>query len=66
LNACSHTGLVNTARSIFSTISNKTEKVYSTMVDCLGRTFHFDEAEQLIKEFESHHALSASMLSKLT
>jgi len=36
------------------------------MVDCLGRTFHFDEAEQLIKEFESHHALSASMLSKLT
>lgn len=64
LNACSHAGLVNTARSIFATISNKTEKIYSTMVDCLGRRFQFEEAEQLIAEFESHHAPSPTMLSK--
>jgi hypothetical protein len=33
LNACSHSGLVNEARSIFINIQNKTEKIYTTMVD---------------------------------
>ena len=32
LNACSHAGLVDEARSIFSKINNKTEKIYTTMV----------------------------------
>ena len=32
LNACSHSGLVNEARTIFSNIINKTEKIYTTMV----------------------------------
>jgi pentatricopeptide repeat protein len=32
LNACSHGGLVDEARSIFSKINNKTEKIYTTMV----------------------------------
>ncbi len=32
LNACSHGGLVDEARSIFSKINNKTEKIYVTMV----------------------------------
>jgi pentatricopeptide repeat protein len=32
LNACSHSGLVEEARSIFTNIQIKTEKIYSTMV----------------------------------
>jgi pentatricopeptide repeat protein len=32
LNACSHSGLVNQARSIFNHIQIKTEKIYCTMV----------------------------------
>lgn len=37
LNACSHSGLINEARSIFRNIQIKTEKIYGTMVyekDC--------------------------------
>jgi pentatricopeptide repeat protein len=33
LHACSHSGLVDQARSIFSNINNKTEKIYTTMVN---------------------------------
>jgi pentatricopeptide repeat protein len=32
LNACSHAGLVHQARSVFSNINDKTEKIYTTMV----------------------------------
>ena len=32
LNACSHSGLVNEARAIFENISNKTERIYTTIV----------------------------------
>ena len=32
LNACSHSGLVDQARSIFSKIPMKTDKIYTTMV----------------------------------
>ena len=32
LNACSHSGLSNQARSIFTKINNKTEQIYTTMV----------------------------------
>lgn len=35
LNACSHCGLVNEARSIFHSIKTKTEQIYSTMVRLL-------------------------------
>jgi len=37
LNACSHSGLIDEARSIFRNIQTKTEKIYGTMVyekDC--------------------------------
>ena len=37
LNACSHSGLIDEARSIFRNIEIKTEKIYCTMVyekDC--------------------------------
>ena len=32
LNACSHAGLVQQARSIFSAIENKSDRIYTTMV----------------------------------
>jgi pentatricopeptide repeat protein len=37
LNACSHSGLIDEARSIFRNIQTQTEKIYGTMVyekDC--------------------------------
>ena len=43
LNACSHSGFVNEARSIFNNIPVKTEKIYVTMVnniDCFDK-YHF-------------------------
>jgi hypothetical protein len=35
LNACSHSGLIQEARSIFQNIPIKTERIYTTMVQCL-------------------------------
>ncbi len=32
INACSHSGLVDQARSIFQNIQNKTERIYTSMV----------------------------------
>ncbi|CAF2852964.1 unnamed protein product [Rotaria sp. Silwood2] len=55
LNACSHSGLVDDARIVFNNIQNKTEKIYTTMIDCLSRGAFFQEAEQLIDEFERNH-----------
>ncbi|CAF1455475.1 unnamed protein product [Rotaria sordida] len=56
LNACSHSGLVDEARSIFDKIQVKSEKIYSTMIDCLSRAAFFEEAQKLIDEFECHHS----------
>ncbi|CAF1365864.1 unnamed protein product [Adineta steineri] len=55
LNACSHSGLVDQAYSIFNNIQVKTEKIITTMVDCFSRMFMFDEAQQLIHNFELSH-----------
>lgn len=33
INACSHAGLVDEARLIFSNVQNKTDKIYATMVN---------------------------------
>ena len=33
LNACSHSGLIDKARSIFNKIEIKTDKIYTTMVN---------------------------------
>ena len=38
LNACSHSGLVDEARSIFNGIANRTEKIYTTMVGVQRRS----------------------------
>ncbi|CAF4979779.1 unnamed protein product, partial [Rotaria sp. Silwood1] len=46
LNACSHSRLFNQARIIFNDIHIKTEKIITTMVDCLSRLCLFDEAER--------------------
>ncbi|CAF1163262.1 unnamed protein product [Adineta steineri] len=61
LNACSHSGLVQEARSIFESIEMKTEKVYGVMIDCLSRASLFDEAEKVIDEYEYDHSPSSSM-----
>ncbi|CAF1478225.1 unnamed protein product [Adineta steineri] len=65
LNACSHAGLVDHARSIFNNINNKTDKIYTTMVDCLSRSSLFEEALKLIDHYESDHSPSPTMLMSL-
>ncbi|CAF1282389.1 unnamed protein product [Adineta ricciae] len=65
LNACSHSGLVNEAQAIFSTIKTKTEHIYATMVDCFSRLSLFDEAQELVDVYESCHSPSSSMLMAL-
>ncbi|CAF0958073.1 unnamed protein product [Adineta steineri] len=61
LNACSHSGLVQQARSLFNNIQMKTEKIYTVMIDCLSRAFRFEEAQQLIDQFECDHLPGWSM-----
>ncbi|CAF5146837.1 unnamed protein product, partial [Rotaria sp. Silwood1] len=64
LNACSHSGLLHQARSIFNEISLKTEKIVTVMTDCLSRLFLFDEAEKLIDEYEKTNPPNFVMYSK--
>ncbi|CAF1267794.1 unnamed protein product, partial [Didymodactylos carnosus] len=52
LNACSHSGLVGQAKSIFQSIENKDEKVYTAMIDTYARVYLFDKAQLLIDEYE--------------
>ncbi|CAF0987888.1 unnamed protein product [Didymodactylos carnosus] len=52
LNACSHSGLVGQAESIFQSIEYKDEKVYTAMIDTLARVYRFDKAQLLIDEYE--------------
>ncbi|CAF1625194.1 unnamed protein product [Rotaria magnacalcarata] len=63
LNACSHSGLVDVARSIFNDIQTKTEIIYTTMIDCLSRAAAFEEAQKLIEQFERDHAPAVSIYS---
>ncbi|CAF0947573.1 unnamed protein product [Adineta ricciae] len=65
LNACSHAGLVDQARAIFTSIKDKTEKHYATMIDCLSRGSLFDEAQQLIHQYELNHPPSSVMYMSL-
>ncbi|CAF0973415.1 unnamed protein product [Rotaria sordida] len=65
LNACSHSGLLQEAWSIFNDIPLKTEKMYTTMVDCLSRLFLFDEAQNLINEYEKTNKPSLVMYVSL-
>ncbi|CAF0912851.1 unnamed protein product [Adineta steineri] len=55
LNACSHSGLVDEAQSIFKNISIKTECIYGAMIDCFSRASFFQQAQQLIDEYERDH-----------
>ncbi|CAF1407538.1 unnamed protein product [Adineta ricciae] len=66
LNACSHSGLVDEARFIFSTISMKNKWVYTAMVDCLSRLSLFDEAKELIEEFERHQSPCLPMYKSIS
>ncbi|CAF1234964.1 unnamed protein product [Adineta steineri] len=65
LNACSHSGLLDEAYSIFNEISHKTQQVITTMVDCLSRLFLFDEAKQLIEDYEKCNAPYSVMYMSL-
>ncbi|CAF1285026.1 unnamed protein product [Rotaria sp. Silwood1] len=65
LNACSHSGLIDEARSIFKNIQLKTVKIYTTMIDCLSRGSFLNEAQQLINEFECYHPPSPIMYMAL-
>ncbi|CAF4130691.1 unnamed protein product [Rotaria magnacalcarata] len=61
LNARSHSGLIDEACSIFQSIRNKTETIYSAMIDCFSRGSFFEEAQKLIDECEHSHPPSVSM-----
>ncbi|CAF3819776.1 unnamed protein product [Rotaria sp. Silwood1] len=65
LNACSHSGLLQEAWSIFNDIPLKTERIYTTMIDCLSRLFLFDEAQNLINEYEKTNEPSLVMYISL-
>ncbi|UJR30205.1 hypothetical protein I4U23_017743 [Adineta vaga] len=56
LNACSHSGLVDEAQSIFKSIPVKTESIYGAMIDCFSRASFFQQAQQLIEEYERDHS----------
>ncbi|CAF3619869.1 unnamed protein product [Rotaria sp. Silwood1] len=64
LNACSHSGLIDKAHSIYNNIKVKTERITTAMVDCMSRMFMFDEAQQLIDNFELSHPPGFAMYSK--
>ncbi|CAF3669225.1 unnamed protein product [Rotaria sp. Silwood1] len=63
LNACSHSGLIDEARSIFQSIENKTENIYGAMIDCFSRGSFFEEAQKLIDQYEYSHPPAVSMYS---
>ncbi|CAF5076415.1 unnamed protein product, partial [Rotaria magnacalcarata] len=63
LNACSHSGLVDEARLIFKNIEMKTMRIYSTMIDCLSRASAFEQAQELIDEYERNHSPYSTMYS---
>ncbi|CAF1987753.1 unnamed protein product [Rotaria magnacalcarata] len=65
LNACSHSGLLQEAWSIFNDTPFKTERIFTTMVDCLSRLFLFDEAQNLINEYEKTNKPSVIMYTSL-
>ncbi|CAF1356880.1 unnamed protein product [Rotaria magnacalcarata] len=63
LNACSHSGLVDEARLIFKNIEMKTMRIYSTMIDCFSRASAFEQAQELIDEYERNHSPESTMYS---
>ncbi|CAF3520762.1 unnamed protein product [Rotaria socialis] len=66
LNACSHSGLVNEALSIFKTIEIETQRIYTTIIDCLSRALFFEEAQKLMEEFERLHIPALPMYPSAT
>jgi pentatricopeptide repeat protein len=68
LNACSHSGLVHEAISIFNEIKDKntlSSKTITAMIDCVGRQNYLDEAENIYNLFcqqKKYDKLKLSML----
>ncbi|CAF1169539.1 unnamed protein product [Adineta steineri] len=65
LNACSHSGLLDEAYSIFNEIHHKTAKIITTMIDCLSRLFLFDEAQKLIEDYEKSNPPYSAMYTAI-
>ncbi|CAF4165850.1 unnamed protein product, partial [Rotaria sp. Silwood2] len=56
LNACSYSGLLHQTQNIFNEINLKREKIVTVMVDCLSRLFLFDEALNMVDEYEKKNS----------
>ncbi|CAF4502995.1 unnamed protein product, partial [Rotaria magnacalcarata] len=56
LNACSHSGLLNEAHSIFNEVSHKTKKMITAM-----SPFLFDEAQKLLEDYEKSNPPYSAM-----
>ncbi|CAF5177051.1 unnamed protein product [Rotaria magnacalcarata] len=56
LNACSHSGLLNEAHSIFNEVSHKTKKIITAM-----SPFLFDEAQKLLEDYEKSNPPYSAM-----
>ncbi|CAF1029060.1 unnamed protein product [Rotaria magnacalcarata] len=65
LNACSHSGLIDQAQMIFNKIDKKSEEIVTTMIDCLSRMAMFDQAQQLIDDYEKSNSPYLIMYSAI-
>ncbi|CAM8944914.1 unnamed protein product [Rhodiola kirilowii] len=65
LTACSHAGLLDQGRAIFSSISSPTVDHYACMVDMLGRMGKLEEAKNLVENMpmEPHAGVYGSLLN---
>ncbi|CAF1562052.1 unnamed protein product [Rotaria magnacalcarata] len=52
LNACSHSGLIDQAQMIFNKIDKTSVEIVTAMIDCLSRMGMFDQAENLVEDYE--------------
>ncbi|CAF3350545.1 unnamed protein product [Rotaria sp. Silwood2] len=64
LNACSHSGLIDQARIIFNKIHPNTEDIIVAMIVCLSRMGMFDEAQEIINNYEKFNKPSLIMYNK--
>jgi len=69
LNSCSHCGLVEEAKQIYSTIEKKKQRtvvIITTMVDALSRAGHLEQAQKMVDEYqEENQSSDVIMLTSL-
>ncbi|CAF4457858.1 unnamed protein product [Rotaria magnacalcarata] len=64
LNACSHSGLIDQAQMIFNKIDKTSVEIVTAMIDCLSRMGMFDQAENLVEDYEKSNLPNLIMYSK--